>query len=68
MQEPELSLWHVHYGHIFRKKKWLSEENLHVRYSNLQLYLSRGLFPYALPTKILQHLATFPCMLQVTKI
>jgi hypothetical protein len=29
-------------------------------YSNLQLDLSRGLFPFALPSKILQNLTTFP--------
>jgi hypothetical protein len=34
----------------------------------LQLDLSRGLFPYALPSKILQQLATSPCMLHVAKI
>jgi hypothetical protein len=50
------------------KIKCLSEENIQALYSNLQIDLSRGIFPYALPFKILQNLAPFPCMLHLTKI
>jgi len=50
------------------KIKILSDDKMQALYSNPQLDLSRGLFPYALPSKILQNLATFQCMLHVTKI
>jgi hypothetical protein len=59
---------HTLRSHIPEQKEWLPEENMQVLYSNLQIDLSRGLFPYALLSKILQHLATFPCKLHVTKI
>jgi hypothetical protein len=37
-------------------------------YSNLQLDLSRGLFPFALPYKFLKLVATFLCILHATLI
>ena len=51
-----------------QKRKWSSEEKMQTLYSYLQLDLSRGIFPYALPSKILQRLTAIPCMLHVTKI
>ena len=72
IQEPKLSLCHIQCDHIFRmekkKIKMFIPRKDAALYSNLQLDLSRSLFPYALPSKILQNLATFPWMQHVTKI